>query len=55
MLPQDWDSMRLRHVKAFGKDFDITVTRKSNHKVIVEIDGQRHTVKDGETLKVTLK
>ena len=53
-LPQEWDKMTLRHVKAFGKDFDITISRKDNKKLTVEIDGKTYTVKEGKSVNITL-
>ena len=35
-LPKGWDSMALRHVKAFGQDFDLVVSR-AGEEIRVEI------------------
>ena len=41
-LPDGWDKMNLRHVRAFGGDFDVEVTRHGNGKVHVRVtDGGR--------------
>jgi len=34
-LPQDWDKMALRKVKAFGQNFDVEVLRKGKRKIKV--------------------
>ena len=36
-LPQGWDEMSLRHCRAFGSDFDITVYRTSGGAVRVKV------------------
>lgn len=57
-LPASWPSMRLSHVRAFGSDFDISVTRDGNRlHVVVSAGGI--TVLDkkitpGTTLRVRL-
>jgi cellobiose phosphorylase len=33
-LPDGWNAMALKHVKAFGRSFDITVTRKGTNEVV---------------------
>lgn len=57
-LPEEWNTMSLRKIKAFGSTFDLEVTRnkgkidlaiKSNGKTI-----QRKTIQDGETVSVKL-
>lgn len=62
-IPATWDHADLRHVRAFGCDFDILVKRLSAEKLQVTIlqhgDGdkryeQRFTVKQGRTIKVKL-
>lgn len=41
-LPDGWDKMNLRHVRAFGGDFDVEVTRHGDSKVHVRVtDGGR--------------
>ena len=47
--------MALRHVKAFGGDFDIEVVRKSDTRAQVIIKNgdkqKKYTVRIGETIK----
>lgn len=53
-LPSDWDYMNLRHVKAFGRDFDIEVRRTGNNMLkLTLISGhkvQDFTVTPGKTI-----
>ncbi len=37
-LPKDWDKMALRHVRLFGKDFDIEVRREGENIEVAIID-----------------
>ena len=54
-LPTSWNEMALRHVKAFGGDFDIEVKRKSETQAEVFIKNagktKKYTVKIGQELK----
>ena len=54
-LPTAWNEMALRHVKAFGGDFDIEVKRKSETQAEVFIKNagktKKYTVKIGLELK----
>ena len=54
-LPTAWNEMALRHVKAFGGDFDIEVKRKSETQAEVFIKNagktKKYTVKIGQELK----
>ena len=36
-LPSGWDSMVLKHIRAFGSDFDIRVSRTSKGGLVVEL------------------
>ncbi len=66
-LPQGWSSMRLRHIHAFGSDFDITVSRitKGELEVILtehvrsqngaSIEKKRKFRSSGNFLNITLK
>ena len=55
-LPEEWPSMRLRHVRAFGHDFDILVERSgdgldvsvSTYNAVI----QHKRISSGETLSV---
>lgn len=60
-LPSGWDSMALRHIRAFGSDFDILVERAGPEsgrlRASVLADGQKmasFVFRDGEVLKVDL-
>ncbi len=54
-MPTAWNNMALRHVKAFGGDFDIEVTRTSDTKVQVLIKNgekqKKYTAKIGQEIK----
>ena len=54
-LPSAWNEMSLRHIKAFGGDFDIEVKRKSETQAEVFIKNagktKKYTVKIGQELK----
>lgn len=57
-LPQEWPSMALRQVNAFGKPFDVEVSRNGD-KLLVNVvaDGKsvvRKSIADGATLQVKL-
>ena len=57
-LPEGWNSMSLRNIRAFGSDFDIEVSRVSGTKLSVRIieksKESNHVIKDGESVKVKL-
>ena len=58
-LPSSWDRVSLRHIKAFGSDFDITVSRLPSGKLEVMVTGpalspQRHTVTPGSSIDIAL-
>lgn len=58
-LPAGWDRMALRSIRAFGRDFDLLVTRPGPGRRIVTVTcgGKQILVKEsaeGETLAVTL-
>lgn len=40
-LPASWDKMELRHIKAFGHDFDIIVKRSGKETGITVIEGDK--------------
>lgn len=57
-LPEGWNEMSLKHIRAFGDDFSINVKRDGK-KINVEIVTQNgemktYSCKNGETLKVKL-
>ena len=58
-MPSSWDRMALRHIKAFGRDFDICISRLSSGKleVTVSVSGgniRRYTAPEGKPLNISL-
>ena len=57
-LPGNWNQMALKKIKAFGKTFDIQVSRqKNNIKTEVYVNGKKvksFTGKEGQTISVKL-
>ena len=59
-LPKEWDHMALRHIRAFGRNFDIKISRKGN-RLNVSIDDAtnnihlKSTIKESQTLKIYLQ
>lgn len=58
-LPEDWLEMALRHIHAFGHDFDIVVKRQ-NSSLLVTVSDLDHTwlqttIKEGESISVTFR
>lgn len=59
-LPKEWDHMALRHIRAFGRNFDIEISRKGN-RLNVSIDDAtnnihlKNTIKESQTLKIYLR
>jgi hypothetical protein len=57
-LPQNWDKMELRHIKGFGSDFDVLVTRKGEHLDVLVKSGEKvitqKKIKDGAALSVKI-
>ena len=58
-LPSSWDRVSLRHIKAFGTDFDITLTRQPSGRLEVTVTGltispQRHLLTPGDSLCIDL-
>lgn len=58
-LPQEWNEMALRNIRAFGDVFDIEIKRVANDKLQVKvINGgkvQRYSIKEGKSLSIKLK
>ena len=59
-LPGEWPEMALRHIQAFGSDFDIEISRTKPGQVAVKVTEKgsvvlSKTVKDGTKLTVRLK
>ncbi len=57
-LPSSWDHMNLRHIKAFGSDFDIEVKRDGKDRIKVTVDNngkkQNFLVQQGKPIQVKL-
>lgn len=57
-LPSDWDYMNLRHVKAFGRDFDIEVRRAGADRLLVTVRNggkeRKYKLRAGNSLKIRL-
>ena len=58
-LPREWPQMSLRHIRAFGSDFDISVSRRSQKKLHVKLSAQGKTllekdIAEGSTLHCRL-
>nr|QIM10888.1 hypothetical protein Muribac1_0970 [uncultured Muribaculaceae bacterium] len=57
-LPSGWDHMSLRHIRAFGSDFDIEVRRINGDKLCVNlINGnktRKYTVNSGKAIEIKL-
>lgn len=58
-LPIEWDEMSLRHIRAFGKDFDITASRVKGDRINVKISDDtrtllNRTIRDGASIEVNL-
>jgi len=55
-LPEGWPSAALRHVKAFGRDFDLEVSRSGKHLNVKVTDGGhtvlKRTIEPGQSLDV---
>lgn len=59
-LPSAWDRAALRHIRAFGSDFDLEIRRMAPDRLRVTLlqpgcRPQIHNVKAGATLRLTLK
>jgi hypothetical protein len=57
-LPDDWNSMALRNIKAFNHTFDIEVKREKN-KLLIKVFNKTKSflitqIKNGETIKIQL-
>ena len=58
-MPTEWDNMSLKHIKAFGADFDVTVARKANGKLSITIlpeggKAKKYVIKEGQTTRIKL-
>ena len=57
-LPDDWNSMALRNIKAFNQTFDIEVRREKN-KLLINVFNENKSflitqINEGETIKIQL-
>lgn len=52
-LPKGWDEMKLSHIRAFGSDFDLVVTRVGN-KLRVSGTGFSQLIEDGSSVRIDL-
>ena len=58
-LPKEWPSMELKNVRAFGKTFDLLVSRADDGQLRVEArlangDAKEYAIQEGETLEIEL-
>lgn len=58
-IPADWEFANLRHIRAFGADFDIEAKRTANGKMQIKVSEQggkvqTYNVKSGTLIKVKL-
>ncbi len=57
-LPGSWDHMNMRHIKAFGSDFDIEVVRTGDESLSVKVIAPDKTltydVKEGKPIEIFL-
>lgn len=57
-LPKDWNEMSLKHIRAFGNDFNINIKRSGGKLDIEIVNGngktKKYSCKNGEILKVKL-
>lgn len=58
-LPKEWPQMALRHVQAFGHDFDLVVSRAGGKLQVQVLENgksiQSSSIADGESVTVALK
>lgn len=58
-LPAEWDHISLKSVRAFGSDFDISVSRDGEKLAVSVTSGEKvmlkKNIKEGQTLTVSLK
>ena len=58
-LPQEWNTMNLRNVCAFGTAFDIEVKRIKQNNIEIKVSGNRkqlykQTVRNGQAVRIHL-
>ena len=56
-LPKDWNNMKLKHVRLFGEDFDISVSRSKDKLDVIITRGTEtisKAIKDGSTAEFRL-
>ena len=58
-LPDEWNEMRLKHLRAFGGDITIVVTREGKKIVVTVFNGEKRvlkrSIKAGDSVSVRLK
>ena len=59
-LASDWDDMSLKHIRAFGGDFDLAVGRLPGNKLEITVKDtakgtlKRMKISDGATVEINL-
>ncbi|MDO5309232.1 MAG: hypothetical protein Q4G03_07035 [Planctomycetia bacterium] len=58
-LPKEWNTMALKSIRAFGSDFDLTVTRLALNRLAVTVTQRggvayTYVFNDGDTVRVTV-
>lgn len=57
-LPAGWDHMNLRHIRAFGSDFDIEILRMNGDKIRVNVTNgsntRKYTIDNGKSISIRL-
>lgn len=53
-LPASWNNMALRNVHAFGKVFDLEISRSDKGRLQIKINDARYTIKEGATQSIKL-
>ncbi|MFA7420207.1 MAG: hypothetical protein WCZ90_11030 [Melioribacteraceae bacterium] len=54
-LPKDWNNMKLKHVRLFGEDFEISIVRKNEKLEVIITKGKEFiskTIKNGSTTAI---
>lgn len=53
-LPSEWNQISLKHIRAYGKDFDILVQRLPDGKLSVSVGDHHYSIKPGTTIHHSL-
>lgn len=51
-LPQEWDEMSLRKIKAFGQNFDLEVRKKGKKKIVVSLKNANGQTIDSKKVRI---